>query len=246
MTNSRHIKAAFTQKGSSWLLKAATLSVAMSAYTALAVSIQVPESTLSILTDKTGLASGLAHRHIITASKWSGSIQLNRASGAKGVDLTSLTSGEATITLPVKDLIVDSPEASKGIVGVFTTAGHWSVSADKLEPSNAEKVRENMLDESQLAAEKFPAIEGSGKFSGCEVKASTATCQLQLTLKIRGQSVTKSVPVTMTQNGGRLAAQIFVPLRFSEFGIKAYTAMLGAIAVKDEFFLGANLVATEK
>ena len=227
-------------------LKIAIFSVAMSAYTALAASIQVPESTLSILTDKTGLASGLAHRHIITASKWSGSIQLSKGAGAKGDRLGELISGEATITLPVKDLIVDSPEASQGIIGVFTTAGQWSAGTDKLEPSNAGKIRDNMLDESQLAAETFPTIEGVGKFSGCRLNGALTTCQLQLILKIHGQSVTKTVPVTIKREADRLVAQIFVPLRFSEFGIKAYTALLGAIAVKDEFFLGANLVATEK
>jgi hypothetical protein len=228
-----------------WLIKAAIFFIAISVKTSFAASIQAQESTLSILTDKTGLASGLAHRHIITASKWSGTIQLNNAAGAKGNGFGELISGDATITIPVKDLIVDSPEASQGIIGVFTTAGHWSAASDKLEPANAEKIRVNMLDESQLAAEKFPTIEGVGKFSGCAVNGALTTCQLQLVLKIHGQSVTKTVPVTMTQSGGRIAAQIFVPLRFSEFGIKAYTAMLGAIAVKDEFFLGANLLATE-
>jgi hypothetical protein len=228
------------------LLAACVFAVTFGQSAANAASIQSEQSSLAILTDKEGLAAGLAHRHIIVASKWSGTLQLAKKAAPATSLLSSISSGEATIIISAKDLIVDSPEAAKGILGVLVEAKHWDVQKDKLEPGNATKVRDNMLDESQLSAEKFQTIEGNGLFSSCEkLTDASVTCALDLNLKVRGQTVAKKVSVILKQQGTAIVAELFVPYRFSEFGIKAYTAMFGAIAVKDEFFLGARLVSTE-
>ena len=215
-------------------------------YSARAATIQTGQSTLAILTDKEGLAARLAHRHIIVASKWGGELLLSKDGKLHTGLLPSATSGQATISIQVKDLLVDSPEAALGIIGVLEASKRWDVKTDKLEPGNAVEVRQNMLDASQLNADKFPSIDGIGKFSNCEkVSELSLKCSLHLTLKIRGLQVVKEVPIELKREGANIVAEFSIPYRFKEFGIKPYSAMFGAIAVKDEFFFAARIVATE-
>ena len=83
----------------------ALLAVQLAGYfghsSAIAAKIDDTRSTLAIVTDKEGLASALAHRHIIVASKWSSKLDL-KLNGAGIVE-----SGIAFISIPVAELIVD-------------------------------------------------------------------------------------------------------------------------------------------
>ncbi len=206
-------------------------------------TIMVPKSSLAILTEKEGVAAALAHRHIIVATNWTAELRIDRKV-EKMASLAAITSGSATILIPVKDLIVDSPDASAGIVGFLGELKLWNPKDDRLEPGNAKKVRENMLDESQLDVAKYPNIEGSGRFSSCQaVNESSTRCSLELTLKIRGRVVTKKLPLVIRYSGGELIAEFSGSFAFSEFGIKPYTALMGAIAVKDGFTLASRIVA---
>ena len=206
-------------------------------------TIMVPKSSLAILTEKEGVAAALAHRHIIVATNWTAELRIDRKV-EKVASLAAITSGSATISLPVKDLIVDSPDAAAGIVGFLGELKLWNPKDDRLEPGNAKKVRENMLDESQLDVAKYPNIEGSGRFSSCQaINESSTGCSLELTLKIHGRVVTKTLPLVIRHSGGELIAEFSGSFAFSEFGIKPYTALMGAIAVKDVFTLASRIVA---
>ena len=129
-------------------------------------------------------------------------------------------------------------------MGLLSELKLWNLKNDRLEPGNAEKVRENMLDESQLDMAKYPNIEGSGRFTSCQVVSEQSTrCSLELTLKIRGRVVTKTLPLVIRRSGSELIAEFSGSFAFSEFGIKPYTALMGAIAVKDGFTLASRIVA---
>jgi hypothetical protein len=204
-------------------------------------SITTAKSTLAIVTQKEGIASGLAHRHIIVGAKWSATLDLKKSASANQIE-----SGTATISIPSAELIVDSPEAAKGIIDVLKAGKIWDPASDKLSPENAEKVRENMVVDSQLAIAKFPVIEGRGSFSSCRKLSDAVTeCALDLSLKVRDRNVSKRIPVTVTNQGGELSADFLGKFKFTEFGIKPYTAMMGAIAVSDEFVLAGKLIAQE-
>jgi hypothetical protein len=204
-------------------------------------TVAISKSTLAIVTQKEGIASGLAHRHIIVAAKWIASLDLKN-----GVATNHLESGTAKISIPSADLIVDSPDAAQGIVEVLKSGKIWDPSSDKLSPENAEKVRENMLVDSQLAASKFPVIQGSGAFTDCKKSSDLLTeCTLELTLKVRDRTVTKTLPLSLKNQDGEWTADFLGKFKFSEFGIKPYTALMGAIAVTDEFVLACRLAAKE-
>lgn len=211
---------------------------------ARASSLQTDTSSLAILTDKEGIASALAHRHIIVAGKWTGQIDLGSVDQTSENILSSVTSGKASISIPAAELIVDSPDAAVKIIPVLKSANLWG-ETDKLAPDNASTVRDNMLDASQLDAKKFATIEGSGAFSSCTKKDDALTCKLTLTLVIKEKNVTKEIPLEIRKKGSSLTATFVGSFAFSEFGMKPYSAMLGAIAVKDRFYVAASLAAAK-
>ena len=196
-------------------------------------------STFAIVTGKEGLGSGLAHRHIIVAKDISGAVKLI---STKHNAQTVITGGSAEVSFPVSRLSVDQANEAAPAMRLFSDAGFWNAAADKIEPKNSETVRDNMLDESQLDAARAPVIKGSGILSGCLSQESQLTvCTLALTVTVKSKSVTKSVPVKLTGADGSLTAVFTAPFTFTEFGIKPYSAMFGAIRVSDAFTLGAVL-----
>jgi hypothetical protein len=204
----------------------------------LGATIDISKSSLTIVTEKEGLASGLAHRHIIAAAKWTSTLDLK-------VDSTgAIEGGTATVSIPAAALIVDSPEAAKPIMGLLKEGKIWDSEKDSLSPKNADDVKENMIVESQLYVAKYPLIEGRGTLKSCQKSSASDTiCSLDLTVKVRDQSVTKNVAVLIRSENSGQVAEFISRFKFTDFGIKPYTAMLGAIAVSDEFVLATRLVS---
>ncbi len=199
-------------------------------------------SSLAMVTRKEGVASGLAHRHIVVARDWTVVLNLTPNSDAAKLAIQPWIGGTADIDLPVKQLLADDVAGSELIRGLLMERKVWDAENDRLEPSNQAKVTENMLASSQLDAERFPKISGNGSFSDCQASDDgTSQCKLKLTLRIHDKSVSKSVDLTLIQNGKNTTAKFILPLKFTDFGIKPYSAMLGAIRVSDEFVLAGIL-----
>lgn len=197
------------------------------------------KSSFAIFTGREGIASGLAHRHVILAQD--PTVNLVAVSSPDGVIPNS---GTADIKITVKNLLVDDANATESIRGLATERGIWSATADRVDSSIREKVTENMLDSSQLDAENFPTITGNGNFSDCQpVSAMSAKCKLALALTLRGVTVSKDVELVLIKDGTGISGQFVAPFKFNEFGIKPYSAMLGAIRVSDEFHLAVILRA---
>lgn len=195
------------------------------------------KSDFAILTGKEGMASGLAHRHIVVAQEPAVTVILTYAPGAtKATQLP--TGGTADVKVQAKTLIVDDMDASKAVRGLYTESGVWG-ETDKLDSSIRDKVTENMVSESQLDVEHSPTITGSGTFSECQPDGVSAKCKLSLSVTIRGTTVTKALSMRLSRDGSGVVGQFVAPFTFTEFGIKPYSAMLGAIRVSDEFHLAA-------
>ena len=222
------------------------IGVFCSSLQVLAANLDIAKSNLVILTEKEGIASALAHRHIIAASNWTGVLELKKQTDKVAGSIPTLESGSANIVIRTKDLVVDSPEAAAGIISLLGETKRWDPNKDKLEPGNADSVRENMLAESQLDAQHFPKIEGFGRFSDCKKNGELKLkCSLESTLKVRDRSVVRQMTVSIKNADKELVVEFIGEFRFSEFGIRPYKAMLGAIAVTDEFILAGKIVASE-
>lgn len=204
----------------------------------------VKKSSFAVVTGREGVASGLAHRHIVVASDPAVSLTLTFPQDVAKSQLQLPSGGSADIKVKVKSLIVDDVDASESIRGLLVERGIWNATADKVEPSVREKVTENMLDSSQLDEAHFPTISGTGTFTDCQPSGTqTATCKLHLTVTIRGTDVSKDLDLKLSRDADGTTARFVGTFKFTEFGIKPYSAMLGAIRVSDEFSLAAILRA---
>jgi hypothetical protein len=209
---------------------------------AVDLAVDSAQTRLAIVTGKEGLASGLAHRHIIVARNVVGRIKVT---GSPALSAVTIKSAVADIEFAVDQMAVDLEEEAKSIIPSLVSAGVWDQGKDKIEPSNSEKVRENMLAESQLDAKKFSKISGHGELSACQaVSSSEARCSLALTFAIKGGAVKRDLQVKLTGAGKSLEASFVVPMKFTDFGIKPYSAMMGAIRVSDEMFISGMIKST--
>lgn len=200
------------------------------------------KSSFAIITGREGLASGLAHRHVILAQDPTVTLTTTSNPDNEKAAALPLIGGSADIKIAVKTLLVDDVNATEFIRALAAERGIWSASADRVDSSIREKVTENMLDSSQLNAAHFPTIAGTGSFSDCQIaNAQSSKCKLALAVTIRGVTVSKEVELQLVKDASGIFGQFVAPFKFNEFGIKPYSAMLGAIRVSDEFHLAAIL-----
>ena len=79
-----------------------------------------------------------------------------------------------------------------------------------------------------LDAKKFPQI----RFTSEQISTTKAGYRLEGTLEIHGKSRPQTVDVTAAEGGSRFSTEVRV--RQSEFGVKPYSLMMGALKVADE------------
>lgn len=184
-------------------------------------TLDTSKSELVVKVWKTGAASGLAHDHVVRASKFEGTVALEDPDRVETLSLS--------IKLDVASLVPDEPEVRKR----HNVANPGPAEAD------AKKVKENMLAEDQLNAAKFPSIEfTTTKFVRDDNGA------LQCTGKLTLHGVTKEVVFPVTVKTGDRVMEGDARLRFktSDFGVKPYSAALGLIKNRDEVELVLHLV----
>lgn len=156
-------------------------------------------------------AASKAHDHVILAADWTGTLALP-SSGVTGC--------RGTISVPVAGLVVDEPAMRKR-----------AALEGELQEADRAKVRENMLASGQLNADLHPKIEVN--VVNCKAGVGNLVT-LELRLSIRGATVTRDVPAQVTWNGNRFVAKGTFLLAHSDFGLKPYSAFLGAVANLDE------------
>lgn len=195
-------------------------------FTALVLSqapwkLDVGKSELVVKVWKTGAAAGLAHDHVVRASKFEGTVALEDADRPDSLSLS--------LQVDVASLVPDEPEVRK----------RHGVTGPQVPEADQQKVKENMLSDGQLDAAKFPTMRFvATKFFREE--SGALQCIGQLTL----HGVTKEVVFPVTVKTGDRVMEGDAKLRFktSDFGVKPYSAALGLIKNRDEVELVLHLV----
>lgn len=215
------------------------LGAALSALPARAVeyTIDPGRSTFAVLTHKAGIASGLAHDHLIVAGAPKVTLDFDRARP------------EATkfdFVVAVDALEVDAPAARAALEGRLRELGLQKDDLPTVPESDRKKVRAAMLGESQLDGAKFPEIRA--EVLGLERSATSAAgaeagWNLVLRLTIRGRTLERRLAATWSEKDGTLAGETYTELHFKDFGIEPYSTMLGAIRNDDRFHLYVSVVA---
>ncbi len=182
--------------------------------------IDAARSTLVVMVFKTGIGSGMAHDHVIRAREFSGTLRIDPASPA-----------ESSITVKVRaaSLVPDEPALREK----FKVAKQPS-------ESDREKIKNRMDGEEQLAVAKFPEIT----FVSKRIEADgTGKVNVSGTFTLHGVSREVRFPATVSVADGSFHGSGTFEFKQSEFGIKPYSAALGAIRNQDTVRLHFDLVA---
>jgi polyisoprenoid-binding protein YceI len=166
-----------------------------------------------------GLFSKAAHRHVVRATKWSGTVKYDAASPEKC---------EVRIEVPVEHLAVDEPGMRKRL--------RYD---EKIGDGDRNRVRDSMLDEDQLHRSKFPKITFAS--TGCK-KLGDGKIEVAGALEIRGVKKQVTVPMEFQIAGKKLKAKGQVQLRHEDFGFEPYSAALGAIKNDEVFTLNVRVI----
>ena len=207
---------------------AASASASASAAEALLVgvhtyAIDARKSLLAVQVFKSGPAAGLAHDHVIHASTLSGSIT---------VDAANRATAKVNVSLLTSSLVNDDPKIRK----------LYGVTSD-ISDSDKAAVLEHMQDDGQLDIANYPTMS----FVSTSATPGEGN-KLTLNGKLTMHGVTKdvSLPIDAVLKGNTIDGKGSVKLNTSDFGIKPYSAFLGAVKNKDGIVLHVHLVATTK
>ena len=207
-------------------------------------TVDPERSTFAVLTHKAGVAAKLAHDHLVIARQPACTLDFDPASPG---------AARLQVTVPVLALEIDADAARAAHAARLTTLGALTEPFKQVDDGDRKKIRESMLSPGQLFAERFPevrarlvALEPRGGGEGGARVALGWNAKVEV--EIRGQKVEKVFParfeVTEGAGGPVLAGELLGELKFTEFGIEPYSAVLGAVKNADLFHLWVSLVAT--
>ena len=202
---------------------------------AAGVALDAEHSVLAVLTHKAGIASGLAHDHLVTAPLDALRLEF---------DAAAPEATRATLDLAVERLEIDH----------FAARANWKVrlrelgaGPEKLDPVTEEdrgKVREAMLGKSQLDAAGSPRLTAElVKLEKADGMKPPFDGRATIRLTIRGKTVERAIPATWRVEGSGFTVEALGEFRFTEFGIRPYSAALGAVKNDDLFHLYVALAS---
>lgn len=194
--------------------------------------VEAPESFFAVVTHKEGVASGLAHEHLIVAQTLEAQLEL---------DLADPDATTARVDLSVADLLVDDPATNVEWQAELLRRELISEAFATLKEKERQKIRRSMLSRKQLDVENHPTI--CAELDGVVVEGDRATGTLHL--EIRGQRVSRELTFAWPSPSadGSLRVDVTQSFEFTDFGIKPYSALLGAIRVADTFDVVIRVVA---
>ncbi|WP_372369304.1 hypothetical protein [Candidatus Uabimicrobium sp. HlEnr_7] len=200
-------------------------------------TVDSSKSLLSVLVQKAGVASYLAHNHLVYAYKFDTTLNYDHRD-----------QNQTTFSTKIKtnNLYADYQPLSEKWYPTFKKLGILSEKFTKLSDSDRKKVRINMQSSSQLDSKNHSHISAKVveiKNKETKIGEVTFTKMVKLSLTIKGKTITKEIPGNMILKDNVLSVKVLGKYKFSEFGITPYSALLGAIRNKDDFHLYVSLHA---
>ncbi len=178
------------------------------------------QSELHIHTFRTGSLARLGHNHIISAGELWG--YLNASESVKG--------SRFVLCIPVARLIVDDPHLRAAAGEAFSS---------ELDQKAIRSTRTNMLGERLLDSAHHPYLVIAGE----ALAEDLASLPMQITFAVRGHRHTVKTQAKATMNSGEITAVGELRIRQSDLGLKPYSALFGALQVRDELEIRYSLSA---
>lgn len=185
--------------------------------------VSAANSELDILVLRGGALSKLGHNHVISSRTLSGRAWLHPQFPRSGFELS----------LPVKDLIIDDPQSRRAAGGDFPP---------DVPQADKDGTRKNMLRPEVLDAERYPKIT----LSAARVAGTPESPSVTARITIKDVSREVAVPMKITVEGSRLSASGEFDIQQTDFGIKPFSAALGALEVQDRLHIKFKVVGQRK
>ena len=209
---------------------------------AFGASLRVVEegSVFAVVIHKGGLGAALAHNHFVTADV---------AGAVLEFDAENPLGTRFRLDAKVEELIVDGPGQHERWSSRLLDLDILDDAPADLSDSNRDSIRTAMLDKKQLDSRSFPdlrvELESLSRRSS-QVGDTEFPLEALLLVRIHGQTRRIKAAVSYRVDGDALRVEGVATAKFSDFGIKPFSAMLGALKNLDElhFFLSLTAVAS--
>lgn len=178
-------------------------------------------SRLLIYAYRGGAAARLGHNHVLRAARTEGYVH---------IPATAAAGARFDLRVPLAQLVIDEPELRAATGDAF--AGERS-------PADIAGTQRNMLGPKGLDASRFPDV----RVHSTQIAGDWPMLVADIEITLHGVTRAMTVPLTVRHDGTELAVTGALALRQSDFGITAYSALLGLLAVQDAVTIRFELVA---
>jgi polyisoprenoid-binding protein YceI len=178
------------------------------------------ESLVRILAYRGGTLASSGHNHVIASHDLAGKVYVHQQVARSGFELT----------MPVASLEVDPPELRQEEGADFASV-----------PSESAKqgTRKNMLSAALLDGERFPDVS----LVATAVEGTRESPLVSALIGVRGRQYEIRIPVAIRYDGPRLVATGEFTVKQTDLGLTPFSALLGALQVRDELKVKFNVVA---
>ena len=184
--------------------------------------VEGKDSLVEIYVYREGRLAHLGHNHVISSRDLQGTVTVSPTIEDSRLDLR----------LPVATLVVDDPALRKAAGKDFDTP---------LNESDIEGTRTNMLGVKVLDAKQFPMVRVQAKVAD----GALPVLQLDTSVRVLGMDHSQRIPVKVEIAGNLLTASGIFDVRQSDFGMKPFSTLVGALTVKDKLTIRFRVAARE-
>ncbi|MEE8525078.1 MAG: hypothetical protein V3T72_14170 [Thermoanaerobaculia bacterium] len=199
------------------------------------VEIDASRSIIAVVTHKGGVAASQAHNHLAVAADYRVRLTFDPERPlAAGFELE----------LASEDLEIDDWTIQQAWYPRLEKLGILDEPFSELADKTRAKIRAAMLGDGQLDSAAFPTL--AARVAGISEEPSTVAgvelpYAVTLALEVRGETVEKKAAARYELTDDRLTIEAVGAFRFTDFGIKPYSAAFGLVKNLDEFHLYLHL-----
>lgn len=182
-------------------------------------------------------ADGLGHDHLITATGYRADLN---------ADPATLAATTFTLSVPVENLEVNMPADTAALWPRLRALGIVEERFPELSTQDRATITERIRSDAQLDAASHPTVSArliAVSREAVEWNDHTFPQQVDIALTVRGVTVERRVPASVTASGRQLRASAVGEFRFREFGIEPFSSALGLLRVADTFHVYVELRA---
>lgn len=203
-------------------------------------NVKTDDSIFAVVTHKSGVAARLAHNHLIASRQFTASLS---------AFADKLNEGSFAFKAKVNDLEVDREDLQKKWYPTIQALGWLKEPYTTLSDSDRETIRENALAADQLDAKNFQDLEAKVEKitdSPSTIGSKSFSKKATVLVTIRGQKVKRDFAANINLQNDELLVEAVGEFKFTEFGIKPYKALMGALGNDDKFNMLVSFRAVKK